>query len=164
MAFISVQGFPSSATTVKYRIVQSDGTELLALTATGVTERTLGFGSKSTYYVLASDTFINDYFEGWVMWECVAGGITTTAVEEFRPKYPVGTVSTDAGNASSSFKVNRTEADSYWLGTYLKFTSGALAGQVKKVASFTNSTQIMTFTSSFTATPADGSKFILING
>ncbi|HEU0138938.1 MAG TPA: hypothetical protein VFQ79_04475 [Bryobacteraceae bacterium] len=46
---------------------------------------------------------------------------------------PSGTVFADAGNTASQFKTDRTEGTTdHWKDCLLLFTSGALAGQVKR--------------------------------
>jgi hypothetical protein len=78
--------------------------------------------------------------------------------------YETGAVVDDSANGSYSFKTDLTEAvNDYWVGSYLKFTSGALSGQVKKILSYTAATGIIALTASLTGTPAIGDTFKLIN-
>jgi hypothetical protein len=77
---------------------------------------------------------------------------------------PAGAVVSDAGNSATSFKTDLSEAtNDYWKDTLLLFTSGALAGQVKKVSSYNGTTKVITVASAFTGTPAAGDTFLLIN-
>lgn len=79
-------------------------------------------------------------------------------------QYPTGAVVADAGNTSGSFKTNLAGAtDDYWKDVWVQFTSGALAGQAKRVFSFNATTKFLTFTSAFTATPAATDTFKIIN-
>ena len=76
---------------------------------------------------------------------------------------PSGVVVADAGNSSTVFKTDRTEAtDDYWKDALVLFTSGSLSGQVKKVTVYTGSSKVVT-TGAFTGTPAASDRFILIN-
>lgn len=75
-----------------------------------------------------------------------------------------GTVQTDGGNTSQTFKTDRTEAtNDFWKDTLLLFTTGALAGQVKKVSAYNGTSKFVTLQSAFTGTPSNGDRFILIN-
>jgi hypothetical protein len=77
---------------------------------------------------------------------------------------PVGAVVSDAGNSATSFKTNLTETtDDYWKDTLLLFTSGNLAGQIKKVSAYNGTTKVITVSSAFTGTPTAGDTFLLIN-
>jgi len=80
-----------------------------------------------------------------------------------RPDY-TGAVVDDAGNTASTFVTDRTEtADDHWNGSYLRFTSGDLLGQVRKVTAYDGTTKAVTVTPAFTAEPADGDDFDLVN-
>ena len=86
--------------------------------------------------------------------------------EEFAPlgTYPTATVATDGGNSATAFKTTRTEAtNDYWKDVLLRFTSGALIGQTKKVTTYAGATKIITVSGGFTGTPADGVGFVLVN-
>jgi hypothetical protein len=75
-----------------------------------------------------------------------------------------GSVTTDAGNSAISFETDRTEtANDYWKDAFLLLTSGTLTGQVKKVTAYNGTTKIITVQDGFTATPADGVTFAIIN-
>jgi hypothetical protein len=75
-----------------------------------------------------------------------------------------GEVVDDAANSASTFKTNRTEStDDHWARCWLRFTSGALAGQTSRVISYTGSTKFVT-TQAFTSEPAAGDTFELVNG
>lgn len=73
-----------------------------------------------------------------------------------------GAVVDDAGNSATTFKTDRTEAiDDYWKDAYIRITSGALVGQVKKVTAYNGTTKFVTV-SGFTAEPADAVTFDLV--
>lgn len=74
-----------------------------------------------------------------------------------------GTVQSDAGNTATTFKTNLTGADDVYNDRLLVFTTGSLAGQVRKATDFVNSTDFITVGSAFTAAPSAGDKFVLIN-
>ena len=76
---------------------------------------------------------------------------------------PTGTVIADVGNSSSGFVTDLTEsANDYWLGGWVKFTSGNLINQIRKIASYNGITRVLTFTFPFTETPAVGNAFEII--
>lgn len=78
--------------------------------------------------------------------------------------YPAGTVLTDGGNSSSSFKTDLTESTTdHWKDSLILFTSGTLAGQLKKVSGYNGTTKFITVSAAFTGTPSNGDGFILVN-
>lgn len=78
--------------------------------------------------------------------------------------YKEGEVVTHVDNDQSTFKTDLAEtADDYWVGAFLKFTSGTLIGQVKKINTFNATTKFLTFTSFFTGIPAASDTFKIIN-
>ena len=79
-------------------------------------------------------------------------------------QFPVGAVVADAGNGALTFKTDLTEStDDVHKGKYLKFTSGALINQIKKVSAYVGSTKIITVSSAFTGTPTATDAFELID-
>jgi hypothetical protein len=75
---------------------------------------------------------------------------------------PTGSVAADGNNSTTSFKTDLTGTDDYWKDIYLKFTSGALINQVKKITAYNGTTHFVT-TGAFTGIPATGVTFELIN-
>lgn len=76
--------------------------------------------------------------------------------------HPSGAVVADAGNSGLTFKTNLASAVAeFYKGQLLRFTTGALAGQVKKIAAYNGTTKFVTFTDGFTSAPADTDKFLL---
>jgi len=74
-----------------------------------------------------------------------------------------GSVVTDAGNSASSFKTDLSSAvDDFWKDALLLISSGALAGQVKRISAYNGTTKFVTV-GAFTSTPADGVTFVLVN-
>lgn len=78
--------------------------------------------------------------------------------------YPTGTVVADGDNEEDYFKTDLTSAvEEFWVGGWVKFTSGALANQPpKKIIHYDAALKFLT-TSAFTSTPAAASTFIIIN-
>ena len=76
---------------------------------------------------------------------------------------PTGAVVADGANSATTFKTNLSAtATNHWKDCYLKFTSGSLADQVKKVTGYNGTTKFVT-TDAFTGTPAESSTFEIIN-
>lgn len=79
-------------------------------------------------------------------------------------QHPSALVVADGSNAADSFKTDLTEAtNDYWAGALLVFTSGTLAGQVKKVSAYNGTTKFVTLSSGFTAAPSASDRFIFSN-
>ena len=77
---------------------------------------------------------------------------------------PSGAVVADGGNSTAAFKTNRGEATAdHWKDCLVLFTSGALAGQVKKASGYNGVTSVLTVSSAYTGIPAPGDRFVLIN-
>lgn len=79
-----------------------------------------------------------------------------------------GTAVTGTLNATS-FSTSLTEAtNDYWKDALLRFTSGNLAGQVKKIGAYNGTTKVITLATvagvqlTFTGAPANGDTFELI--
>jgi hypothetical protein len=74
-----------------------------------------------------------------------------------------GTVQTDAGNSATSFKTDlASTTNDQWKDALIVFTSGSLAGQVKKITAYNGTTKVVT-TGAFTGTPSASDAFVLIN-
>lgn len=77
---------------------------------------------------------------------------------------PSGVVVADGGNSATAFVTDLSEStDDYWKDALLLFTSGTMAGQLKKVSAYTGSTKTVTCSTAFTAAPSDGDRFVLLN-
>ncbi len=77
---------------------------------------------------------------------------------------PAQAVVADGGNSATTFVTDLTSAvTDFWKDVLVCFTSGALAGQVKKVTGYNGTTKALSFTSGFTSAPSTGDLFILIN-
>jgi hypothetical protein len=78
--------------------------------------------------------------------------------------WPAGAVATDGGNSATSFKTNLTEAvNDYWKDAFIRFTSGSLVEQVKKISAYNGTTKFVTVLSGFTAIPSASDAFDIIN-
>jgi hypothetical protein len=78
--------------------------------------------------------------------------------------YEYAKVVTDSGNGASSFVTDLTSAtDSYCVGSYLKFASGDLVNQVRRISAYNGTSKVVTLSSAFTATPADDDEFYIVN-
>jgi hypothetical protein len=74
-----------------------------------------------------------------------------------------GAVVDDAANSETTFETDLASAvNDYWKDALLLFTSGTLAGQVKKITAYTGATKFVTC-GAFTAEPTAGDAFVLIN-
>lgn len=69
-----------------------------------------------------------------------------------------------SGLSTTSFTTNRAEAtNDYWKNAYASVLTGALAGQVAKIASYTGSSKLVTLASPFTDVLGTGDFVELIN-
>jgi hypothetical protein len=76
---------------------------------------------------------------------------------------PSGAVVADPANGASGFKTDLTEvADDYWLNAWVKFTSGALINQIRKIEHYNGTSKVLMLTFPFTSTPAGGDPFELV--
>lgn len=74
------------------------------------------------------------------------------------------TVVSDAANGAAQFKTDRSEStDNYWKDCWVKITSGALSGQVRKIISYNGTNKFVTLSSALTGTPAAGVTGDIIN-
>jgi hypothetical protein len=77
---------------------------------------------------------------------------------------PSGAVVDDIANDAVTFETNLTEStNDYWKDVFLKFTSGPLIEQVKKITAYNGTTKFITVSGGFTAEPSAGNTFVLIN-
>jgi len=75
-----------------------------------------------------------------------------------------GTVQADAANSIISFKTGLSSTtDSYCVGSFVKFTSGTLINQTRKISGYGGTSKLIQVTSGFTEIPAVGDTFIIIN-
>ena len=112
-----------------------------------------GFEIGKTYNVVASATVSG----------VAAKKVVSTFIVDVMLR-PTGSVVTDGGNTSSTFKTDLTSSltDQYKDNLFL-FVTGTLAGQIKKVSAYNGSTKFITVSAAYTGTPSAGDKFVLIN-
>lgn len=102
-----------------------------------------------------------------VVVEVVFGGVTARAAiacfQCFMP-IPEGAVVADGGNTSAVFMTDLAEStNDFWRDALLRFYTGTLAGQVKKITAYNGTTKVVTVAGGFTAAPSASDRFILIN-
>jgi hypothetical protein len=67
-------------------------------------------------------------------------------------------------NSATTFTTTLTEtADDHWNDAFLVFTSGDLAGQVKRITDYDGTGKAITVSGGFTGTPADADTFAIVN-
>jgi hypothetical protein len=67
-------------------------------------------------------------------------------------------------NSATTFATTLTEtADDHWVDAFLVFTTGDLAGQVKRITGYDGTGKVITVAGGFTGTPAEGDTFALVN-
>lgn len=77
---------------------------------------------------------------------------------------PTFKVVADAGNSATSFVTDlASSVTDYWKGVLVRFQTGALAGQVRKVTGYNGTTKALSFTTGFTAAPATDDVFAIVN-
>jgi len=75
-----------------------------------------------------------------------------------------GAVVANGSNTSSTFATSGLgSTSSVWTDGYVRFTTGALAGQVKKITGYNGGTSFIT-TNAFTTAPSAGDLFVIVNG
>lgn len=75
-----------------------------------------------------------------------------------------GAVVDDAANSATTFETDLTEsADDHYKDCLLKFTSGSLAEQVKKITAYNGTTKFVTVSGGFTAEPTAADTFEIVN-
>jgi hypothetical protein len=92
-----------------------------------------------------------------------AGALVWEYIDEVDPAI-FGTAATGSLGASA-FTSSLTNANDVWRDALIKFHTGGLAGQVKKVGAFANASGLITLASglAFTAAPANGDVFEILN-
>lgn len=127
-------------------------------------------GVPGHYRATIEATFANGFEEGETYTALVTltvGGVTTKAVLasfEVSALIPRGVVTADGANSATTFETSLTETtNDHWKDALLVFLTGSLAGQVKKISAYNGTTKFVTLSSGFTGTPANGTRFILIN-
>lgn len=75
-----------------------------------------------------------------------------------------GSVQDNVANTATAFETDLAEtADHHWRDAFVLITSGALAGQVKRITAYDGTTKVLTVAGGFTAAPATAVTFAIIN-
>lgn len=94
----------------------------------------------------------------------LAALVTTVVARLIALTLTTGAVATDGSNSATSFKTDLSSSvDNFWNDALLLITSGALAGQVKKITDYDGTSKFVTVETGFTSTPADAVTFAIIN-
>lgn len=103
----------------------------------------------------------------YVIVALVFSGVLAEAVEivlDPMPDVIPGTVIADSANTSLTFRTNlASNVTNFYKDAWLLFRTGALAGQVKQIRSYTGATAAITVLSAFTAAPNTNDTFVLVN-
>jgi len=110
----------------------------------------------------------------WPLVTVVVSGLTRKIPLDsfcFVPGIDGGRVALDGSNSATSFKVTRAgDGAGAVLDTtddaaknLLRFVSGALAGQIRKITAYNSSTGFVTVDAAFTTTPSDDDAFVLVS-
>lgn len=75
----------------------------------------------------------------------VQSEVDDALVARFLDKLVVASGTSDSGTTTTMVDAARTEANDYWIGSVLVFTSGALSGQARLITDFVASSDTMTF-------------------
>jgi hypothetical protein len=66
--------------------------------------------------------------------------------------------------SATAFPTDLAEtADDHWNDAFLLFTSGDLAGQVKRITDYDGTGKTITVSGGFTAAPSEGDAFVIVN-
>jgi hypothetical protein len=141
--------------------VSYDGATWTSLTPGSIVE--IGDG---WYY--AGLTAAHTSTSGTMLLRATASGCDTTTQVldvEARPDNRPGAIIVDfEGQATTTTaKTDLTEtATDFWKDSFIHFTTGALAGQVRFVTAYNGSTKFLTF-DALTSAPSNGDRFVLVN-
>jgi hypothetical protein len=75
-----------------------------------------------------------------------------------------GAVVASGGNTAQSFVTDlASSVGNYCVGSFLKFISGTLINQVRRITAYNGTSKVVALSSAFTAIPTAADKFIIIN-
>jgi hypothetical protein len=101
----------------------------------------------------------------WLVIKALKSGMRPRILGGAMDPQPAAAVVDDAANSATTFVTNLPEdVDDFWAGAGVVFTSGALRGQVREIASYDGDTKAITLDVQLTDEPAAGALFVLING
>jgi hypothetical protein len=91
------------------------------------------------------------------------GNVTTLLGRLVALAVAAGAVASGTASATA-FPTDLTEtADGHWNDAFLVFTTGDLAGQVKRIADYDGTSKTITVSGGFTAAPSEGDAFAIVN-
>lgn len=118
-------------------------------------------GSTAVYVLALTAAEVNC---NWVTLRFTDAAITTKVLTIETTGETTGAVVTDASNSTTTFKTDLTSAvNDFWKDTLITFTTGNLAGQVKRVSGYNGTSKFVTANAAFTEAPANGDLFRLLN-
>ena len=78
--------------------------------------------------------------------------------------YEYGKVVADAGNGATSFVTDLSSTtNDYCKGSFIKFASGALINQQRRINTFNATSKVVALVSGLTGTPAANDEFFIVN-
>jgi hypothetical protein len=133
--------------------LSKDGAALVDLLGARVTEVAHGY-----YYVTLTAAETDATF--LVLAQVKTGISAANDVRGLTSGHPSGVVIDDAANSATTFKTDRTETGpDHWVSTGVKFTTGALAGQIREITAYNGTTKFLTVSPALSAEPAAGDRF-----
>ena len=139
-------------------------TAIVTPTATKRTEKTGNY--RLTFDVTLANGFEINRWYNVVVSATVNGVSAKSVIASFRvesDKKIVGAVVADGSNTATTFKTDLSSAvtDAH-KDALLKFISGTLIDQVKKISAYNGSTKFVTLSSAFTGIPSASDMFVVI--
>lgn len=166
---LSVSNFPSGQS-VQIQIINNTlASTVLAWTATGVGEQLVDAGAaKSVYYYDTTLILPDNQFT--IMWKTgsappLTASETLSTLDTFSILMET-TVVTDAVNSTFRFKTALTGMPTNFTGpTFVKFTSGALIGETRRISSagYDSATGIFTLSENLTGIPQNLDRLKLVS-
>jgi hypothetical protein len=125
---------------------------------TGAREINTNAGAIVTVETATATTTVNGLAANVI----TAASIATDAVTEMRS---LVTGTTEAGGTTTTFvDTARTEADDYWIGAWVLFTSGSFANQMRQITDFDAASDTFTFSPALLGSPGAGETFEILSG
>lgn len=91
-----------------------------------------------------------------------AAEITTAVLDAFATASDSVQASPTPSTTSFAGSASLSSTDSFYVGSVLMFTSGALDGLARRITGYTGSTRTLTFTAAWPAAPASGATFRIL--
>lgn len=101
---------------------------------------------------------------GWLTILVTKAGMRPQVVQGAMSGHPAAAVVADGGNTATTFVTDLTEtSDDHFAYAGVRFTSGALKGQVREIAGYNGTSKAITLAHPLTAAPAPGDLFNLVD-